>query len=97
MNPTQPIDRAIVRLGSMVLAAALSLSPSEWLNVSSGFDIPEFFAHAREELLRGGYAWVGVSAQALGVQLSPFALKAWDPLRYGTLLHPGDASFTRAY
>lgn len=181
MNPRQPIGHAVVRLGAILLAAALSLSPSafagtvfgpmsggthgwpfgspgssvdlsahgyveaefyiggdaisyaksgawgrdgrwsvspsssapfrtrllmlrpaapgafngtvvvEWLNVSSGFDIPEFFAHAREELLRGGYAWVGVSAQALGVQLSPFALKAWDPLRYGTLLHPGDA------
>lgn len=63
----------------------------EWLNVSSGWDIATVFGHAREELLRGGYAWIGVSAQALGVEISPFALKAWDPVRYGTLLHPGDA------
>jgi hypothetical protein len=63
----------------------------EWLNVTAGLDIAEEFGYANEELLRGGYAWVGVSAQAVGVQLSPFSLKAWDPIRYGSLNHPGDA------
>ena len=63
----------------------------EWLNVTSGFDLAEDFAYANEELLRGGYAWVGVSVQAVGVQLTPFSLKAWDPIRYGSLSHPGDA------
>jgi len=63
----------------------------EWLNVSSGWDIADDFLYANEELLRGGYAWVGVSTQAVGVQLSPFSLKAWDPVRYGSLSHPGDA------
>jgi len=63
----------------------------EWLNVTSGWDIADVFAHGHEELLGGGYAWVGVSAQAVGVQLSPFSLKAWDPVRYGSLSHPGDA------
>jgi hypothetical protein len=62
----------------------------EWLNVTSGWDIAGDFLYANEELLRGGYAWVGVSAQAVGVQLSPFSLKAWDPIRYGSLSHPGD-------
>ncbi|HWZ73009.1 MAG TPA: alpha/beta hydrolase domain-containing protein [Casimicrobiaceae bacterium] len=63
----------------------------EWLNVSASWDIADHFVSANEELLRGGYAWVGVSAQAVGVQLSPFSLKAWDPSRYGSLNHPGDA------
>ena len=63
----------------------------EWLNVTSGLDIAEEFGYANEELLRGGYAWVGISVQAVGVQLSPFSLKAWDPIRYGSLSHPGDA------
>jgi hypothetical protein len=63
----------------------------EWLNVSAGWDIADVFAHAKEELLRGGFGWVGVSVQAVGVQLSPFSLKAWDPVRYGSLSHPGDA------
>jgi Alpha/beta hydrolase domain len=63
----------------------------EWLNVSAGFDIANDFLYANEELLRGGYAWVGVSTQAVGVQLSPFSLKAWDPVRYGSLSHPGDS------
>jgi Alpha/beta hydrolase domain len=63
----------------------------EWLNVSSGWDIADHFLFVNEELLRNGYAWVGVSAQAVAVQLSPFSLKAWDPIRYGSLNHPGDA------
>jgi hypothetical protein len=63
----------------------------EWLNVSSGWDIADVLAHANQALLRGGHAWVGVSAQSVGVQLSPFSLKAWDSARYGSLAHPGDA------
>lgn len=72
----------------------------EWLNVSSLVDLDAEFAFNAEEVLRGGYAWVGVSAQAAGVETSEAAgdlgpgavgLKAWDPERYGTLSHPGDA------
>jgi hypothetical protein len=74
----------------------------EWLNVSSGVDIDVDFGFEGEELLRAGYAWVGVSAQAAGVMsthpggglsLGPKAvgLRAWDPARYGSLHHPGDA------
>jgi hypothetical protein len=69
----------------------------EWLNVSGNVDVDPDFAYMREELLRG-YAWVGVSAQAAGIHgvvpvLGPGAvgLKAWDPVRYGVLNHPGDA------
>ena len=69
----------------------------EWFNVSGNADVDPDFAYMREELLRG-YAWVGVSAQAAGINstvpvLGPAAvgLKAWDPARYGALNHPGDA------
>jgi Alpha/beta hydrolase domain len=91
-----PAGQAPYRTRLLVLRPAVAAAFNgsvivEWLNVSAGWDNPEFFAHAREALLRGGFAWVGVSAQALGVQLSPFSLKAWDPARYGTLSHPGDA------
>jgi len=44
----------------------------------------------QEELIRSGYAWVGVGAQAVGVN-SGTGLKAWDAARYGSLVHPGDA------
>lgn len=66
----------------------------EWLNVTAGFDLDPDFAYGSTELLRGGYAWVGVSAQAVGVNggMPPgFGLKSWDPERYGTLVHPGDS------
>jgi Alpha/beta hydrolase domain len=77
----------------------------EWLNVSAGFDSTPDFSYMADELLRGGYAWVGVSAQRIGVEGGPVAvstggaadafagrgIKALDPARYATLSHPGDA------
>ena len=60
-----------------------------WLNVTAGFEL----GSASDEALRG-YAWVGVSAQKVGVHgfpQTPGGLKAWDPKRYGSLEHPGDA------
>ncbi len=61
----------------------------EWLNVTAGADVPTDWIMARNEFIRSGYAYVGVSAQAVGVN----ALKtgAATAARYGTLLHPGDS------
>ncbi|MFC0433881.1 alpha/beta hydrolase domain-containing protein [Kutzneria buriramensis] len=58
----------------------------EWLNVTAGIDVDPDFQYYNAELLRAGYAWVGISAQAVGVT----ALQHIDPARYGTLSHPGD-------
>lgn len=70
----------------------------EWLNVSAGADGDPGFMYNSQEILREGYAWVGVSAQAVGIQGGGFAmmqgvppLKKYDPERYGSLNHPGDA------
>ena len=72
----------------------------EWFNASSAVDIDVDFVFTNQELLRGGYAWVGVTAQAIGVNgdgsASPFGpgavgLKIWDPERYAPLSHPGDS------
>ena len=60
-----------------------------WLNVTAGFEL----GSASGEALRG-YAWVGVSAQKIGIDgfpQDPQGLKAWDGKRYGSLVHPGDA------
>jgi hypothetical protein len=70
----------------------------EWLNVSGGVDADPGFTYIWEEVVREGYAWVGVSAQKQGIEGGGFsllpnpppALKAYDPDRYGTLSHPGD-------
>ncbi len=73
----------------------------EWLNVTGGVDADPDFAFQRVELLRGGFAWVGVSAQAAGVVGGGLSLAAVagvaaqplvkeDPQRYGSLKHPGD-------
>ncbi len=59
----------------------------EWLNVSAGFDVDPVFIQANEELLRAGYAYVAVSAQRVGLE----AVKAGDPARYSSLVHPGDS------
>jgi hypothetical protein len=53
----------------------------EWYNVTNGFDAENTWFFSWEHILQGGYAWVGVSAQLVGVN----ALKTWSPTRYGTL------------
>lgn len=60
-----------------------------WQNVSAGYEN----GWPPEEIYNG-YAWMAVSAQAMGVNGTPendeYSLKRWDPVRYGTLNHPGD-------
>jgi hypothetical protein len=69
----------------------------EWLNVSGGVDAAPDWAFAHTFLVREGFAWVGVSAQFVGVSggSSPLgldlSLKAINPARYGPLTHPGDS------
>lgn len=76
----------------------------EWLNVSAGADSDPEWATLHEEITRSGDAWVGVSAQQIGVvggtvavkvsapgsEAAGKGLKAIDPQRYGSLEHPGD-------
>ena len=77
----------------------------EWLNVSGGVDSDPEWATLHEEIVRSGDIWVGVSAQSIGVEGGPVAvkvnvpgsdqagkgLKAIDPARYASLAHPGDS------
>jgi hypothetical protein len=58
----------------------------EWFNVTSQQDYDADWSEGYREILRGGYAYVGVSAQQQGVR----TLQAWDPVRYHSLRHPGD-------
>ena len=61
-----------------------------WNNVSAGY---ELFGGDTPELLEGGFAFVGVTTQLVGIQglpPTPQGLAAWDPDRYGSLHHPGD-------
>lgn len=62
----------------------------EWLNVTGGHDIAPDWGWTHEELLREGYAYVGVTAQFLGAR----ALQGWEsgPAdRYHAIFHPGDS------
>ena len=78
----------------------------EWLNVSAGFDAPAHWMLTHRQVVRAGWAWVGVSAQRAGIEGGSIfeaaddatrravvlpALKEGDPVRYGALHHPGDA------
>jgi hypothetical protein len=67
----------------------------EWLNVTAAIDLAPDYGYYQAELLRDGFIWVGVSAQEVGVNGSPFlpgfGLKSWDPVRYGSLnVDPSD-------
>src|SRR5689334_20308576 len=71
----------------------------EWLNVSSGSDAAPDWTYLAEEIVRRGHAWVGVSAQYVGVEGGPpvVGLAGVQPTgirsraRYAALHHPGDA------
>lgn len=61
-----------------------------WNNVTAGYDL---FGGESLEILEGGFAYVGVTAQRVGIiGLEPLrqGLASWDPERYGSLHHPGD-------
>jgi hypothetical protein len=63
----------------------------EWLNVTAQAEGAADYMQMQEEIVREGEAWVGVGAQAVGVNAPGTGLKAWDAARYGALVHPGDA------
>lgn len=77
----RPIDAA--RFNGTVLV--------EWNNVSAGSEIAE--AGEGNVIFEEGFAWVGVSAQRVGLHgfpEDPKGLLAWDPDRYGSLHIEGD-------
>lgn len=72
----------------------------EWLNVTAGIDAPAAWLSSHIQMIRDGMAYVGVDAQAGGIngQAGSIAsqdlaggLKQVDPARYGSLRHPGDS------
>jgi hypothetical protein len=70
----------------------------EWLNVSGGVDGDPDWGYLSDEIVREGHAWVGVSAQVVGVMGSADSvaglsggLVSVDPTRYSALQHPGDS------
>jgi hypothetical protein len=72
----------------------------EWMNVTAGESAPDWM-YLNPALMDEGDAWVGVSAQALGVEGGQpllggsiagtgTGLVQQEPQRYGSLHHPGD-------
>ncbi len=69
----------------------------EWMNVSAGESAPDW-DYLNPRLMQAGYAYVGVSAQSLGVNGGTAILGTGvtggligtEPARYGSLVHPGD-------
>jgi hypothetical protein len=58
----------------------------EWQNVTAGYDLDALWNRRH---MREGYAWVGVSAQRVGVN----QLRGWSPTRYGSLDVTGSGAF----
>ena len=72
----------------------------EWLNVTAGIDAPAAWLNAHVQMIRDGMAYVGVDAQAGGINgdansiatsYGAGGLRQSDPARYGSLQHPGDS------
>ena len=67
----------------------------EWFNVTGLADASPDWVHGHLQIAREGAAYVGVSAQYAGVnQLKvggPLPSTPGDPVRYASLVHPGDS------
>ena len=97
-DPAEFATRVVVR--RPVSAGAFSGTVvSEWLNVSSGSDVAPDWNYLAEEVVRRGHAWVGISAQHMGVEGGDAVVGVLDVAqgglralpRYAALEHPGDA------
>lgn len=62
----------------------------DWDNVTLAFDKDVSWAPMHRTMMDRGFAYVAVAAQMLSIEGSPIALKQYDPVRYGSLSHPGD-------
>ena len=58
---------------------------AEWENVTAGYDLDAMWGSTFEQMVRGGYVWVGISAQRVGISQAPNGMKLWSPTRYGAL------------
>ncbi len=72
----------------------------EWLNVTAGIDAPAAWLNSHVQMVRAGTAYVGVDAQAGGINgesgsiataAGAGGIRQSDPARYGSLQHPGDS------
>ena len=60
----------------------------EWQNVTAGYDLDALWN--ADTVTRAGYAWIGVSAQRVGVN----QLRSWSPTRYGRLDVTGAGAYS---
>jgi len=77
VHPSDPADFA----GTVML---------DWVNVTAQFENPVNSLTSVRYLLREGWAWVHVSAQAAGICCTPLTPQVYDAVRYADLSHPGD-------
>jgi len=68
----------------------------EWFNVTGQADASPDWVHGHLQIAREGAAYVGVSAQFAGVNQLKFGISVpaeepGDPVRYASLVHPGDS------
>src|SRR3954471_23141240 len=62
----------------------------DWDNVTVPDDTDVGWLPLHTTIMDRGFVYVAVAAQRLSIEGSPIALKQYDPVRYGSLSHPGD-------
>lgn len=69
----------------------------EWLNVTTGRDLDVLWLSAQQHLMRHGYAYVGITAQRVGIDHQPGGLRDWSPRRYAQLAFPQGSSLDQSF
>jgi len=62
----------------------------DWTNVTVPDNTDVSWLPMHQTIMHRGFVYVSVAAQRLAIEASPIALKQFDPVRYGSLSHPGD-------
>ena len=62
----------------------------DWNNVTLAFDKDVSWAPMHRTIMNAGSSTCRSPRSVLSIEVSPIALKQYDPVRYGSLSHPGD-------
>jgi hypothetical protein len=68
----------------------------EWLNVSAGFDAPAHWMLTHRQVVRAGWAWVGVSAQRAGIGVLLGSTRVFDAAELARRYPAGPGEYAAA-
>ncbi len=96
-TPIGPYTTRLLVRRPKTAAAFNGAAVVEWLNVTTGRDLDVLWLSAHQHLMQRGYAYVGVTAQRVGLDYKPGGFIDWSPRRYAQLAFPQGGSLDQSF